>query len=241
MCAAQIRRARQPTNQPRMVGRRQPRDNRPRALDRAARATADRQGHAVDDDHVPARAALPGRVTERRPGQGAELARYARCPLVMVLNTVRGDDGDDEHVRIRHARPHVAPMPALLHRVPTRRQRCAHPFGIHRLLRCNSLFFSHNHAETTDERQRGIKVSYGYNVFARPSSPSLHNGWLFFGAVVGVIVCCDSRDRVYHSVVVILVRLLRATCPLERAPQQTCPSQFGMVIEVLRSRSRDQP
>ncbi len=78
----------------------------------------------------------------------------------MVLNVVRGDNGNGDHVRIRRLRPRVAPMAELFHRVVNHQKRCYNPFGIHRLLRCDGLFFHRNHAGTTDGRQLAIKVRF---------------------------------------------------------------------------------
>ncbi len=149
-----VRRADQmqaPAKQPLVVGCAIAARRSPARVATAPRAdpTADTRGHAVDDDHVPAREPLPWRGCQNgdpigkpmqpsvaaraapRPGQSAELAHHARRPLVTVLEVVRSDHGDGSHVRIRRLRPRVAPMARLLHGVVNYQQRCAHLFGVH--------------------------------------------------------------------------------------------------------------
>ncbi len=112
-----VRRADQmqaPAKQPFVFGRARPARRSPARVATAPRAdpTADRHGHAVDDDHVSAREQLPQRGCQngdpigkpappsveardvQRPGQRAEPAHHARRPLVMVLDVVGGDHGD---------------------------------------------------------------------------------------------------------------------------------------------------
>ncbi len=89
---------------------------------------------SVGNRGVPAQPSVAARAVQR-PGPIPKLAHHARCPLVMVLDGGRGDHGDGDHVRNRRLRPRVAPLAELVHRVVTCQQRCAYPFGVHRLLR----------------------------------------------------------------------------------------------------------